>query len=271
MGLTISTSNNMMNILNHNFLFGNVSSDSEFLAKEANKDQAYSVTISREGLEKLKQDTTPNTMGVEKADQYRSILSKAQIDVVGAIEADFHHRYTKLNTETKNDDMKAEDFAKNVLSVYADMYDEIKRGYADGTREIYIADGNAEFGYRRATEEEEIAALDAAFDFHASYTEAYMRFVNEDKGAMYAGIKKSQDLWQAARENRDAHAAEAQYQAQMDELREKVENNRQPVKFVDLMKQSRNYSKMQYGAFENSIAGLLDNVFGKLHDGFSVK
>lgn len=271
MSLIISTSNNMMNILNHNFLFGNVSSDSEFPVKEANKDQAYSVTISREGLEKLKQDTTSNTMGVEKADQYRSILSKAQIDVVGAIEADFHHRYTKLNTETKNDDMEAEDFAKNALSVYADMYDEIKRGYADGTREIYIADGNAEFGYRRATEEEEIAALDAAFDFHASYTEAYMRFVNEDKGAMYAGIKKSQDLWQAARENRDAHAAEAQYQAQMDELREKVENNRQPVKFVDLMKQSRNYLKMQYGAFENNIAGLLDNVFGKLHDGFSVK
>lgn len=233
MSLSVSINNNMMNISNHNFLFEKVFGDNEFPAKEGNKNQTYSVTISREGLEKLKQNTTSNTMGVEKADQYRGILSKAQIDVAGAIEADFHHRYTKLNTETKNDDMKAEDFAKNALSVYADMYDEFKRGYADGTREIYIADGNAEFGYRRATEEEEIAALDAAFDFHASYTKAYMRFVNEDKDAMYAGIQRSQDMWQAARDNRDTHVAEEQFKAQMEDLREKVESNRQSVKFLN--------------------------------------
>ena len=233
MSLSVSINNNMMNISNHNFLFEKVFADNEFPAKEGNKNQTYSVTISREGLEKLKQNTTSNTMGVEKADQYRSILSKAQIDVAGAIETDFHHRYTKLNTETKNDDMKAEDFAKNALSVYADMYDEIKRGYADGTREKYIADGNAEFGYRRATEEEEIAALDAAFDFHASYTEAYMRFVNEDKDAMYAGIQRSQDMWQAARDNRDTHVAEEQFKVQMKDLREKVESNRQSVKFLN--------------------------------------
>lgn len=257
-----------MNILNHNFLFGNVSADNESPAKEVGKEQAYSVTISREGLEKLNRNTASNTMGVEKADQYRSIFSKSQIDVVGAIEADFHHRYTKLNTETKNNDMKAEDFAKNALSAYADMYNEIKKGYADGTREIYIADGNAEFGYRRATEEEEIAALDAAFDFHASYTEAYMRFVNEDKDAMYAGIQRTQDMWQAAKEKRDTLAAEAQHEARMEKLKEKVENNRQSVQFIDLMKQSRNYLKTQYETFENNIAGLLDNVFGKLYDDF---
>lgn len=270
MSLTISINNGMMNIPNHSFLFGNVSVDSEVPAKEVGKEQAYSVTISQEGLEKLKQNTTSNTMGVEKADQYRSILSKAQIDVAGSIEADFHHRYTKLNTETINGNMNAEDFAKNALSVYAEMYDEIKRGYADGTREIYIADKNAEFGYRRATEEEEIAALDAAFDFHVSYTEAYLRFVNEDKDAMYAAIQRSQDRSQAAREKRDARTAEAQYQARMDKLKEKVENNRQPVQFADLMKQSRGYLKTQYGVFANNFAELLDNVFDKLHNEFRV-
>ena len=268
MSLTISMSNNMMKILNRNFLFGNISADNEFSEKEAGKEKAYSVTISQEGLEKLKQNTASNTMRVEKADQYRSILSKAQIDVAGAIEADFHHRYTKLNTETKSDDMKAEAFAKNALSVYAEMYDEIKRGYADGTREIYIADKNAEFGYRRATEEEEIAALDAAFDFHVAYTEAYMRFVNEDRDAMYAGIQRSQDMWQAAREKRDVNAADAQYQARMEKLKEKVENNRQPMQFIDLMKQSRDYLKTQYGEFANNFAQLLDNVFDKLHNEF---
>ena len=100
----------------------------------------------------------------------------------------------------------------------------------------------------------EIAALDVAFDFHAAYTEAYMRFVNEDRDAMYAGIQRSQDLWQAARENRDKHVAEEQFKARMEELRKKVESNRKPVKFMDLMKQSRNYLKTQFGASENNIA-----------------
>ena len=37
----------------------------EEAAKEANKDQSYTVTISREGLEKLKQNGTSNTIGAE--------------------------------------------------------------------------------------------------------------------------------------------------------------------------------------------------------------
>lgn len=156
--------------------------------------------------------------------------------------------------------MNAEDFAKNALSAYADMYDEIKRSYADGTREIYIADENAEFGYRKVTEEEEIAALDAAFDFHVSYTEAYMRFVNEDRDAMYARIQKSQDMWQTARQNRDTHVIEEQFKTQMEKLRDKTESNRQPAEFIDLIKQSRNYLKTQYGVFRNNLAGLLNSV-----------
>lgn len=190
---------------------GDGSADKELPPQEVRADQPYAVTISREGLEKLRQNAAPNTMGMEKADQYREILSKAQIDVAGATEADFHHRYTKRNTETGSDDMKEEDFEKNLRSVYADMYDEIRRGYADGTREIYIADGTAEFGYRRVTEEEEIAALDAAFDFHAVYTAGYFRFVKEDKEALYVGMQRTRELWRAARENR-TRAVEGQFE-----------------------------------------------------------
>ena len=125
----------MANIPNQNFLFKNIHLGSEDPANKADKNQqAYSVTISKESLERLKKNPLLNTMNVEKQDQYRDILSKAQIDVTGTIEAEFHHRYTSLNTETYHNDMKGEDFAKNALSVYADMYDEIKRGYADGTK-----------------------------------------------------------------------------------------------------------------------------------------
>ena len=266
MNLAISAGNSMANIPNQNFLFQNIHLGSENPANKADKNQqAYSVTISKESLERLKKNPLLNTMNVEKQDQYRDILSKAQIDVTGTIELEFHHRYTSLNTETYHNDMKGDDFAKNAFSVYADMYDEIKRGYADGTREIYIADNSSEFGYRRATEEEEIAALDAAFDFHAAYTEAYMRFVDEDRDAMNAGIQKSQDLWRAARENRNQRAAEEQAQIRMENIRQKVENNKQPG-LMDWMKQARNDLKVQYRAFEDNIPELLNQLLGKLYE-----
>lgn len=45
------------------------------------------------------------------------------------------------------------------MKAYAELYDEIVRGYEDGTREIYVAGGD---GPRRLTKEEELDALDAA-------------------------------------------------------------------------------------------------------------
>ena len=56
------------------------------------KDSAYSVSISREGLAKLNEHKSETSMGVQKLEEYKSVLEKAQIDVSGTIEADFHHR-----------------------------------------------------------------------------------------------------------------------------------------------------------------------------------
>lgn len=43
---------------------------------------------------------------------------------------------------------------------YADLYDEIERGYSDGTRKTYVADNGVK---RLATKEEELAALDKQY------------------------------------------------------------------------------------------------------------
>lgn len=48
-------------------------------------------------------------------------------------------------------------FSGNLLKVYSDIYEEIKQGYADGTREVWTADNSAENGYRKVSEEEELA------------------------------------------------------------------------------------------------------------------
>ena len=52
------------------------------------------------------------------------------------------------------------DRANGYISAYASMYDEIVRGYENGTREIYVED---EFGMHRLTKEEELKALEEAY------------------------------------------------------------------------------------------------------------
>ncbi|MCR5301210.1 MAG: hypothetical protein K6E49_02090 [Lachnospiraceae bacterium] len=95
MSISISANNGMMNIPNQNFLFGSFSTETAH-SKMEEKSPAYSVSISREGLAKLNASKGDASMGIQKVEEYKGILSKAHIDVTGTIEADFHHRYTKL-------------------------------------------------------------------------------------------------------------------------------------------------------------------------------
>lgn len=54
--------------------------------------------------------------------------------------------------------------AENLTKVYTELYNEIVQGYENGTRQAYIIDENSETGFRSLTEEEELAALDAAYE-----------------------------------------------------------------------------------------------------------
>lgn len=71
---------------------------------------------------------------------------------------------------------------------YAESYDEIVRGYEDGTREVWVEDKNADGGVRKLTKEEDLAALDKAYqDRVDSFTQ------NNDKkiiDALAANAKK---------------------------------------------------------------------------------
>ncbi|MCR4744150.1 MAG: hypothetical protein K5894_02845 [Lachnospiraceae bacterium] len=198
MNISLSANNMMMNISNQNKAFADKKSEGKQIKKSGKKSDS-SVSISREGMAKLNMSKGQESTDINKAEEYKKIPSDAQIDLTGTIEADFHKRYTKLNSKTKKDDPDQAEFKKNAMSVYTDMLNEIKKGYADGTRKIYIADSGSESGYRIATEEEKIAALDAALEFHNSYTDAYMRFIKEDKETMLAGMQRTQNLWDSQR------------------------------------------------------------------------
>ncbi|MCR4996842.1 MAG: hypothetical protein K6A61_06010 [Butyrivibrio sp.] len=259
--------NGLMNVPNRHFLFGNDNEAKNNSDKHIGVEHAYSISISKEGRDRLRESVSKNPINIEKDRRQREIWSKSQIDLTGTIETKFHEKFIHLNTERVTGSMGVKDeadfFAQNLLTVYADMYDEIKKGYADGTREIYIPDSDAEFGYRRATEEEEIAALDEAFDFHAMYTDAYIKFLSEDAEYLSTAIQKQQERLRVAREKQFADLEKAEYYNRYyEKLREKVENTK-PINFNQIMKDSRDYFKAHYSAEGNS--DLLNSLFGKIH------
>lgn len=65
---------------------------------------------------------------------------------------EYYHQYSSIA-----------DQANNLLKAYAESYDEIERGYVDGTREVWVEDKNAEGGIRKLTKEEDLAELDKAY------------------------------------------------------------------------------------------------------------
>ncbi|MDE6981840.1 MAG: hypothetical protein K2P60_10645 [Lachnospiraceae bacterium] len=93
---------------------------------------------------------------------------------------EFHTRFVQKNTYGKASGSLEEQFSRNLLSVYAQMYDEIKQGYKDGTREKWVLEGidkaMSKDAYRLVTEEEELAALDEVFDYYSYVTDGYINY-----------------------------------------------------------------------------------------------
>ena len=142
-------------------------------------DEQDSVSISEKGYESYRKNVLDigkgNTQSFEEVVRLKkSFPSKVVVDIEG-----FHHykmfdeareldriEQEKLN-ETK-EEWTLEKKANNLLKTYARTYDEIVNGYADGTREVWISDpSNGEAGhYRKLTQEEELKALDKAYENH---------------------------------------------------------------------------------------------------------
>lgn len=122
----------------------------------------------------------------------KEIFSKAVIDITGLTQLNFHSQFKKLNSKNHVDGGKCEglDLAKNCFEIYSSMYNEIKQGYADGTREIWIVDQGAENGFRKATEDEELAALDSTYDFYAQVVDAYVNVGSKNSETIENAVNK---------------------------------------------------------------------------------
>ena len=82
--------------------------------------------------------------------------------------------------------MSTSDRADFYQKAYAELYDEIERGYADGTRKKMVADNGVK---RLATKEEELAALDKRYA-EISQGLAFKRSMELDKELIAQGKKE---------------------------------------------------------------------------------
>lgn len=119
------------------------------------------VSISQEGYEHIRSSLQQN--GQETYDMVvRKIELSKKVRVMN-YGYDLSMKAVEFNDAASENGTKAlsvTDRANGYISAYASMYDEIVKGYENGTREIYVED---EFGIHRLTKEEELKALDEAY------------------------------------------------------------------------------------------------------------
>ena len=127
-------------------------------------DRAVNVTISKEGIESLKN-------GGKAVGQKESIMQVSK-----SIGAGYGYRLAdeagKLKEQRDSGGTYSlSDRAADYVRAYGNLYDEIVQGYKDGTVERYVEDTTSETGFRKMTMEEELADLDKAFQSVADKAE----------------------------------------------------------------------------------------------------
>lgn len=229
------------------------SSFDELKANTPKQDDAVNVSISKEGIERLRDSMMDNAKkslgntGVILTD-YRSMISSKLPSTYGE---------QKENGEYQRIYQNVSDKADSLLKAYAESYDEIQRGYADGTREAYIADDSSETGYRKLTKEEEIAELDKAYKQHTA------EFEHNNNGKIISALAEN------AKKIKEATGGRAQIAtATADDLeKRKAEVEKLPANMGGKLNDAAMNFKVQYGLqqigkidISNILKGI--NIFG---------
>lgn len=135
-------------------------------------EQSIKVTISAEGYENYrkcvsdKQDDSTLTYDEMLSQREKLLNVRLSPDMqYGFRLSEEANRLNEKDQETLNGSrLSWQDKAENIVEAYTNLYDEIVQGYESGTRKINVADPDSEQGYRTLTMEEELNALDEAYE-----------------------------------------------------------------------------------------------------------
>ena len=144
-------------------------------------DHPVSVSISKEGIASYRNSVQENgrSLAYDEMVKQRKMLEEAKDSIVN-LDINYSTMLAKEANRLNDEDKKAmtndgtlswRAKAENYTEAYANLYDEIVQGYADGTRKVNIEDKDSELGYRTLTMEEELGALDKAYEANVKFFE----------------------------------------------------------------------------------------------------
>ena len=147
-------------------------------APQPKADNAVKVSISQEGIESYRKQTREKgTSGRviakgNKESVIRQAKQTASALAANAYGGELAGELEKLKGQRTGSAYAIADQMEDSVRAYGNLYDEIVRGYQDGTRERYVEDENSETGFRKMTMEEELNRLDRAFHKMADRADA---------------------------------------------------------------------------------------------------
>ena len=164
-------------------------------APQPKADNAVKVSISQEGIESYRKQTREKGISgrvVAKGNK-ESVIRQAK-QATSALSANAYGgelagEMEKLKGERTGSAYGIVDEMEDSVRAYGNLYDEIVRGYQDGTRERYVEDENSETGFRKMTMEEELSGLDRAFQKMADRADAKEMIEGEFKRLRTEGGK----------------------------------------------------------------------------------
>lgn len=123
------------------------------------------VTISKESRDSYRkqvQESGAQKMTYEDIIKTRNSIKEAS----KSIQVDYDYQLAKeasVFKEQRGGTYSVSNRAEDYVKAYGNLYDQIVKGYQDGTIERYVEDKNSETGYRKLTMEEELSKLDEAY------------------------------------------------------------------------------------------------------------
>ncbi|MCL2718514.1 MAG: hypothetical protein FWE14_07005 [Lachnospiraceae bacterium] len=209
------------------------------------------ITISEEGFDCYREKI--NAMGNQAVKPKKPFIPANLYE--GSVENEIHNQLIMKQKEF-HIGTSAKARAETLILAYASLYDEIMRGYEDGTRENFIrigSEGRRE-DFRLVTKEEELAALDKAasieIDFIIKNADIEERFANM---RLHGEIEAHKGLvW--AQGNNGIHSGTL---SEKEFIGEKEIHNFLMNAFSEI--------RNNYSAFKGDFNGLIDYILGRIN------
>lgn len=162
------------------------SKDSNVKTEEATlfDTSAAEVSFSKEGMLALREQQ--NQAGYVGYVESQKLAEESQYWIDNEIASDYYFSMREISAQTlKDGNYDAKDLMESMMETYDTMYHQILKAHKDGNRQFV----SEKTGTRSVTLEEDLKALDTAFQWRLSNLAGYITCQQTNDGSKYFGSK----------------------------------------------------------------------------------